>query len=68
MEVKFCSVGKSESDLQEQEGGAEKQEGQVGGKAGTFLGRRGRISNKQIFFLSHSLHMFVSGCLNHISR
>lgn len=43
MEVKFCSAGKSESDLQEQEGGAEKQEGHVGGKAGTFLGRRGRI-------------------------
>lgn len=66
--VKFCSSGKSESDLQVQEVGAEKQKVKVGIKAGTFLGRRERTQSKQIFILLHSLHIFVSGCLNQISH
>lgn len=66
--VKFCSSGKSESDLQVQEVGAEKQKVKVGIKAGTFLGRRERTQSKQTSILFHSLHIFVSGCLNQISH
>lgn len=48
--LKFCSSSNSESDLQEQEVGAEKQEVKVGIKAGTFLGRRERTQSKWISF------------------